>query len=543
MKTLSTPIFKKSISYLLIILTLLHSAGCSYFRLNNIPDDNVASIHRIDLSNKVFFVHSDNLIYRFRYVEVDSLNISGTLTLETNGYYYKEGRSYRIKQNEHQILHEVHMYLKNDGLKTGSAKIPLTNIKEIRIVERDSGKTVASHLFGTLGIIAGVCVIIGVIVALTKSSCPYIYAFDGESYVFEGEIFGGSIAKNLVRDDYIPLPSLKIKDNNYLIRISNELKERQYTDIAQLVVVNHTCNQKVLLDKVAQPQLVGAAVNAKIATSYSGENLIPALQKRDHDIFFFNDQDYSKNGIILKFERPENARNGKLILNAKNTLWFDYLFGKFLSKFGAAYEGWMDKQGKIPTAERLQRMLDNDFPLSIFINKDGKWLMVDYLFTVGPLASRDFVIPINLCDISGKEVEIKVETGFMFWELDYAGMDFSENVKFQVDILKPSLAIGSNFVDWTSALENTDDYFMTQESIGDVTEIIFKASPQRKDQVQTIFLHTCGYYELIRDFKGLPEISELNKFKEPGYFSEFSRDEYMKVLFNEEEIASLQATR
>ena len=187
-------------------------------------------------------------------------------------------------------------------------------------------------------------------------------------------------------------------------------------------------------------------------------------------------------------------------------------------------------------------MLDNDFPLSISVKKDGKWKMIDYLFTVGPLASRDFVIPIDLSDLPGKEVEIKVETGFMFWELDYAGMDYSDNVKLQVDILKPSLAAGSNSQDWTSALENTDDYYMSQEYTGDVTEIIFKATAQTKDQEQTLFIHTRGYYELIRDFKGLPEISELNKFKVPGYFSEFSRIQYLKVLNNEDEIASLQTT-
>ena len=87
-------------------------------------------------------------------IQVDSLNIPGTLSLTTIGYYYKEGRNYRIKKYENPILHEVHMYLKKGGLQTGFAKIPLINLKEFRIVEKDSGKTVSSYLFGTLGIIA-----------------------------------------------------------------------------------------------------------------------------------------------------------------------------------------------------------------------------------------------------------------------------------------------------------------------------------------------------------------------------------------------------
>ena len=72
----------------------------------------------------------------------------------------------------------------------------------------------------------------------------------------------------------------------------------------------------------------------------------------------------------------------------------------------------MNKRANVPTEERLDRMLANDVPLSIYAKVKGQWQLVDYLFTVGPLADRDFVIPIDLTDITGEFLELKIETGF-----------------------------------------------------------------------------------------------------------------------------------
>jgi len=438
----------------------------------------------------------------------------------------------------------VHIYLKKEikELEAGHAEIPLSAIQEIRVIEKNTGKTAASYIFTGLGIIIGVFIIITIIAALTKSSCPYIYVNDGESFVFQGETYGGAIAQNLERDDYMPLPAIQEKNGTYQIRISNELKEQQYTDLAQLIVVNHSKEQEILLDQSGHPQNIENAIQPINAWSYSGDNLNYLLGEKDKEVYFFNDRDQTINGVNMTFIKPANATKGKLVINGKNTLWFDYLFGKFIEKFGGTYDFYMEKQRKIPGSERIQRAIDNDFPLSVYLKKNGNWELVEYLFTVGPLASRDFVIPIELSDVQDDTFEVKVETGFMFWELDYAGMSFSTNNSVHTNFLKPSLAVGTGGVDWTLELGDADGQYMKQDKIGEVTEVIFKAPPSRNDQIQSVFLHSRGYYELIRDFKGLPEIAELNKFKTPGYFSEFSRYHYLRILDSSEEVARIKTS-
>lgn len=543
MNTFLSQSAKKSIAYSLIILTLFYTVGCKYFKVKDVTAKEFVTIDNIGKIHKSFYVHDEGRVYSLTDIQLDSLSISGTLT-STIDYRLKDERGFRYKKYETSILNEVHIYLKEgvQKLSIGSARIPLEDIKGIDIVDKDMGKTAASYTFGTFGVILGIVTIIVIIVALTKSSCPYVYAHDGDGYVFEGEIYGGAIAANLQREDYMPLQSLHTsEDDIHRIRISNELKERQYTDLAELIVVEHGRDQKILLDKEGKPHLIQAPLKPVEAVSYGGENLLPPLSKIDKSVFFFNDEDYSKNAILMKFDKPGDAKQCKLILHGKNTLWFDYQFGEFLSLFGGFYDEYMDQQKKIPSEERTQRILDNDFPLSIYVKENGTWKLVDFLYTIGPLASRDFVVPVDLMAVMEDQVEIKLETGFMFWELDFAGMDFTADENVNLTYLKPVKAIGTGSADWTRALSFLDKEYMAQEQVGEVTEVVYRAKIPAKDHAQTYFLHTSGYYELVREFEGLPNIVELNKFKKNGYFSDFSRMKYLQLLNRENSIASIKS--
>jgi len=44
-----------------------------------------------------------------------------------------------------------------------------------------------------------------------------------------------------------------------------------------------------------------------------------------------------------------------------------------------------------------------------------------------------------------------------------------------------------------------------------------------------LFLHTRGYYEYIRDYKGKPNISELKKFKLTGTFARFAKARFSQI--------------
>lgn len=523
---------KKNISIFLIFLMISYTTSCSYYKVKEVDPYDVPSIKNIGQVYKTMVVHYGDETFLLQDITVDSLSLTGQLTkATTSDFYYDEAnKNERFKKKEREILQEVHFYISGEQLQPPIAQIPLEDIKEIRIIEPNTGRTIASYVFTTVGVMTAVVAIILVIVLLTKSSCPYVYVYDGGTYLFEGETFGGAIAQNLERDDYMPLPNIRDDHGRYKIRISNELKEIQYTDLAQLIVVNHPKKSEVILDKKGIPHLLLDKTAASVAMSENGENLLPTLGIKDQNVFFFNENNASSNAVFLTFDKPADAVQGKLVLSAKNTLWFDYIFGKFLSKFGSAYSTWMQKQSTMSGEERLKKISDNKFPLSVYVKKNNKWQLVEEIMTVGPLAYRDFVIPIDLSHISDHKVEVKIETGFMFWELDASAMSFTTDRAMDVEIVKPAFANGTGAKDWTNSLMYTDQDYMIQPTPGNITEITYKPSSPRTDHLQSVFLHTRGYYTLVRDFTGVPEISELNKFKTPGHFSLYSKTNYLNML-------------
>ncbi|MBK6364946.1 MAG: hypothetical protein IPF52_16240 [Saprospiraceae bacterium] len=194
-------------------------------------------------------------------------------------------------------MQEVHFYLTDIEIKPPFAQIPLQNIKEIRIIEPDSGRTNASYAFTFIGALMGVFVIVMIIVLLTKSSCPYVYVYDGETYIFEGNIWWRHSPKSGT-DDYMPLPDIRGNHGHDKIRISNELKEIQYTDLTELIVVDHPENSEVLLDKKGNPHVLFNKISASEAKSENGDNLLSVLDKKDNDVFLFNEHNATSNTVF-----------------------------------------------------------------------------------------------------------------------------------------------------------------------------------------------------------------------------------------------------
>lgn len=81
------------------------------------------------------------------------------------------------------------------------------------------------------------------------TSCPILYAWDGERFAFVSDFLGGGIVGYLVgpdayytpdSDEYLPLPALQPTDaGRYTLQVGNQLEEVIYLDAAELVAVDH----------------------------------------------------------------------------------------------------------------------------------------------------------------------------------------------------------------------------------------------------------------------------------------------------------------
>lgn len=544
MKVLKPRIFHRHFAVFMAFLMLFSQTGCRYFMVSKVDPNTTKYLDEIGELYKYFVIHdSKENEWHLDELDLNEKEISGKILKPDRDIHYFPYRTRRYRPNEKDIVYEAHIYLNNppESFEEGDFKIALEDLKSIYIIDKDTGRTVASFIFTTIGVMAGAMVILLIVILLTKSSCPFIYVHDGEVFVFQGETFGGALNANLEREDFMPLPMLKVNaDGDYKIRITNELKERQYTDFAHLLEVDHPLDSEVILDSQGNPRLMKKTEQAVAAFSdKEGDFDVQRFAETDNEFHFFTDLEKDREAMILKFEKPKNTSEASLSLNVRNSLWLDYLYGKFLEKFGSAYNTWAEKHAQKPTEEQLEKIKENGFPLDIFIkNDDGNWELIESLPTVGPLIARDMVVPIDLKNHSGEMVEIKFETGFNFWEIDKALIDFTPQEDLKITRLLPENVKCNVPGNHQKLLAENDGNHMAQLNVGDVAELTFSSSEKPSETIKrSVFLHTKGYYELIRDFEGLPEIFELNKFKKAGHFMQFSREEYLNIIEPEEALA------
>ncbi|HET9824725.1 MAG TPA: hypothetical protein VFP87_05295, partial [Chitinophagaceae bacterium] len=439
------------------------------------------------------------------------------------------------------VVTEVHIYLNQTAAidATKSLSLPLDQIEKIEVIEHDKLRTTVSYILGGVGITLGVITVAAVIVALTKSSCPFVSTYDGTQYVVQGELFGGATNRRLERLDYVPLRMQPI-NGEYQLRISNELKENQFTNFADLLVIEHDSSMHVGVGTDGHIYQLGSGLTPTAALVNNKTDVLKEIIQSDGVICKFNDTASSTatNEMAMTFPNPGGFKNAKLVLDLKNSYWFDYLYGEFTSHFGSSYDRWQEQQNTQPVEQMIRWTNEQEIPLSVSMSTPDGWKEICKITTVGPLANRQIVIPVEIAAQSTRPIRIKLSTGFMFWELDCASMDFSVQQPLDVSILKPYSAIDENGNDVLDRLRQDDDKFLTQLEIGNYATLKYKMTRATNPaKSYSVVLATKGYYEPVRNYSGNPDLDFLKRFKEPGAMGNFSKYQYQSIIRNQKVIA------
>ena len=245
-------------------------------------------------------------------------------------------------------------------------------------------------------------------------------------------------------------PALSLRMAYIRIKITNELKERQFTNQAELLLVEHDTSMQVFLDKYGQIHTLSAPIAPLSATTDDGSNVLPVVSQHDstyHPFMHVSAENPDFSSLTLTFPKARETESARLLLKAKNSFWLDYIFGKFNSELGKRYDNMVKKQEKVPAEEKRQWMIDQGMMLEVQLKTASGWQTVDYLDMVGPMAAKDLLIPVDLTAHQGEEVEIRLLGGFHFWELDYAAIDYTEHVALDVQKLNLSSAVDEKGTD------------------------------------------------------------------------------------------------
>ncbi len=530
---------RRAITAFLCGLMVFYTIACSYYRTVVKGPEQIPAIAAKEM-NKTMFLHFGADTYHIKSLYVKN-NQTAIIEIETLSrimpIYNADTRSGKIKAGYEGILREMHFYLsptENADFSQGKVELPITSFHQVHIVKADEVRNVITGVFGAMSIVAVVSLVAGgvglLIENLKDTSCPYVYVYDGENYIFQGEIYSGAVLRNLERDDHLALPLLHASRGEYRMRIANELKEKQFVNLAEMQAIRHPEGTQALFDINGAPQLIANPQMPTQVASAMGTDVGALTARKDGQAFLFDEDQAERNSLTLQFNNQPGARHPKLVLQASNSFWVDHLFGRYLEKWGNTYPQWVDRQAAMSYEQRQSQNISQDFPLTAFIKgADGQWQLAGRFPLAGPMARRDMVLPLDPTILQGETVEVRLETGYRFWVVDYAAIDFSENIGMEILTLPAMSAKDQNGISQMKALAQDDKMYLKQLQTGDYTDLRFRAIAPPKGQTQTLFLHTKGYYEHVRDFQGEPKMDELEHFRKPHYFDQFSKEEYRKL--------------
>jgi hypothetical protein len=515
-------------------------SGCfqNYFIKRTITPTDVypTTIERAKQENRFFILHSGERAYAITSLQVDQpqkqLDVKLGLLERDHRLYVDnpENRRYRISKGEAPVLTEIHLYTKDtiSFALNEAITIPVDRLTRIELLEKNIASSTTNHILSAVGVTLGLLTVIMVIAIALKSSCPFVSGYDGTEFKLQGEIFGGSIYPSLQRNDYLPL-QLKPLNGKLQVKISNELHERQYTDVAELWSIEHDRAVRIVPDEQGNIYALSKGVSP-IEASVTGKNVLAQVLNKDESYFPFNSEDENnKSHLQVVFAKAADTKNSKLVLQLKNSYWLDYLYGEMISHMGSYFEKWSNVQKQKSAEELVKWKNEQAMPLTIEMKTSTGWEVVKTLTTVGPVAYREVVVPLDVSKAVGEHVTLRLSSGFMFWEIDRIAMDYTPSTAYTIHKRPPISATDELGKDVKNELSSIDKNFLSQPAIGNVATISYEALPENEEKTTTYILHTSGYYEHVRDFKGMPDVKFLTAFKEPGALSKFSVQRYREL--------------
>ena len=532
--------FNSFLSIVLALAVINLSISCSYYKVKDLTTSQEVFEKKLNDFNQIghyAILHSGDELYHLDNISIDQERniLNGTVNALSVQHVYKKERSEkhsnRFKPKKQDPISEIHITLKDDisPVIGTNIEISLSDIYSVSINKRDSLLEFATVILGVAGVIGGVFLII----LATKSSCPFVYVKVGDTYQFAGELYPGILTENMQIDDYLPLGNYQGTKQNYSIKVTNELKEIQHTDLLELIVIDHPNEIKVLLDDKGNLQTFSNLYSPTNVLIDDVKQDMATLKNIDGDFYAFNstsELDDNIRNTILEFDTPDTFFDTKLLITAKNSMWLDYIFGKFNQQFGSYYQEFQAQQ-QTKTKEQSEKWINEQhIPLNVYVETVKGWELIKRINTVGPLAFRDIVVPINSKYITKDKLKVKLETGFMFWEVDYVGINYSENIPLNVNYIAPYEAIDQNNQVVTKLLTTEDNVYFTQSEIGEEVTVNFNLKNVSISSSHSVFLKNKGYYNYIRDFKGEPNLEALKIFRKEGSFTDFSMLEYYAIM-------------
>ncbi len=268
------------------------------------------------------------------------------------------------------------------------------------------------------------------------SSCPYLYAWNGERFEFITDFMGGGEMGHLDAPgvfnmpdptEYVRIPQLRERNGFYELRVTNELEEALFVDKVQLISVAHPQGVEVFPNEglTVPPQPF------KIFSTRDARPPVAAVDEHGHDVLSriaSLDRQYPDDFKLQRIRGYADEHKLTLKLDATPS-----------SRVQLLFTGWTDYAWSSDNLAASQSGKSLQLPALQVKDKQGRWRTV--VENVGIPVGRPQTVVV---DLTGKYLsasrDVRIVTNMrIYWDqilVDTSG----GNLPLQVTRLDPSVA-------------------------------------------------------------------------------------------------------
>jgi len=380
------------------------------------------------------------------------------------------------------------------------------------------------------GVVSGVVVVGTVIagVAIMSSgsgmgggggmSCPRVYSFDGSDWHLDSGTYGAAYFEADQRTDHDLLEKLAEVDGEYRLRLANELDETEHVDALGLVVVDHPVGSQVVPAPDGELLTFTSPQKPLSAADLRGADARERVADRDGELWEsdLSDRDPSRHedtrdGLHLVFTKPRAASELKLSMTGMNTPEASQIVAHLLSLQGDQLPQVYERLNSSVIARKLlRRLYEGVGLLTVSVRTPEGWSQRGVFEAAGNEIAKGQALRIDISDIAGDRVELRLESAVGMWHVDQVLVDYTADVPVETHRLAPVRAVAEDGQDVRSTLTKIDAQRWSTEK-GDWAELRFTApTAPTNGMVRSIVLETTGYDTLHIEPAAEPDPDQAN---------------------------------
>ncbi|HEX3019971.1 MAG TPA: Ig-like domain-containing protein [Chitinispirillaceae bacterium] len=296
------------------------------------------------------------------------------------------------------------------------------------------------------------------------ASCPWIYTWNGSSYVKDNDIYSTARGKNKEYKDYYLLQKPLVASGNfYKLQIAETDDEESYTDLAQLIVVDHDPTVKIAHDENGNIFSYGIPTKPLTAIDQNNKDVLAMIAFEDSNGFPAHHNEY----IDLDFNFSDSVSAAIFVLRAKGFL--------------------IDSAGEGAGTLAKPRILVQTQV------EDGDWVTRNVFYP----RVESAVCAYDLKGLFTYSKKVRLLSVSCHWGkynlIDYAGLDTASHKKLSVTPLSPQSAVSSIGENVLTRISSSDNKYVHMAS----SDIIFLEfdKPDLNDSMKRDFVFVSkGYY-------------------------------------------------